>query len=140
MAVAAIKVDGMRELQAALKALDGESQKEIRVALNEVADTVRMGAARRVPTKTGKAKASLRATSSQRETRITAGGRKAEYYGWLDFGGRVGKERSVSRPFLRQGRYIWPTIAANRDTLARAVESQLVALARRKGLEVNSGV
>lgn len=134
-----IRVEGMRELQRALKELDGESQKEIRVALNRVADTVAQGAARRVPVRTGKARASLRAMSSQRETRVSAGGRKAPYYGWLEFGGRIGKDKSVVRPFVKGGRYLWPTIAANRDALAGAVEGALVDLARAKGLEVSGG-
>lgn len=132
-----IAVQGMKELQRALKELDGESQKQIRVALNTVADTVAQGAARRVPVKTGKARASLRAMSSQRETRIAAGGRKAPYYGWLDFGGRIGRNKSVARPFVPGGRYIWPTIAANRDNLAGAVDKALKDLARSKGLEVS---
>jgi hypothetical protein len=145
-----IAVEGMKDLQRALKDLDGESQKEIRVALNEVAATVAQGASRRVPVRTGRARGSLRAMSSQRETRISAGGRKAPYYGWLDFGGTVGKGRiaggekkraaaagSVKRPWFEGGRYIYPTIAANRDSLAKAVEKQLVDLARRKGLEVD---
>lgn len=132
-----IAVTGMKELQRALKDMDGESQKEIRVALNTVAATVVQGAARRVPVRTGKARSSLKAMSSQTETRIKAGGRKAEYYGWLDFGGRVGRKKSVARPVLRQGRYIWPTVAANRANLATAVQKALVDLARSKGLEVS---
>lgn len=131
-----ISVHGMKELQRALKELDGESQKEIRTALNTVADTVVQGAARRIPTRSGKARASLRSMSSQRETRIKGGGRKAPYLGWLEFGGRIGKDKSVSRPFVRGGRYIWPTIAANRQNLADAIQKALVDLARSKGLEV----
>lgn len=132
-----IAVQGMKELRKALRDLDGESQKEIRVALNEVASTVAQGAARRVPVRSGKARASLRAMSSQTETRIAAGGRKAPYYGWLDFGGRIGRNKAQKRPWFDGGRYIYPTIAANRDSLAKAVEAQLVKLARSKGLEVS---
>lgn len=132
-----IAVTGMKELRKALKDMDGESQKEIRVALNRVADTVAQGAARRVPVRSGKARATLRAMSSQTETRISAGGRKAPYYGWLDFGGRIGRNKSQLRPFFEGGRYIYPTIAANRDSLAKAVDKQLKDLARSKGLEVH---
>lgn len=132
-----IAVEGMKDLQRALKELDGESQKEIRVALNSVADTVAQGASRRVPSRSGKARASLRAMSSQRETRISAGGRKAPYYGWLDFGGRIGRDKATVRPFVKGGRYIWPTISANRDNLAAAVQKALVDLAKSKGLTVD---
>jgi hypothetical protein len=150
-----ISVQGMKELRKALRDMDGESQKEIRVALNQVAAGVAQGAARRVPVRTGKARATLRAMSSQTETRIAAGGKKAPYYGWLDFGGTVGHGRvaggskklaggatgghagATKRPWFPGGRYIYPTIAANRDSLAKAVEKQLVELARSKGLEVS---
>lgn len=135
--VKAIAVEGMKDLQAALKAMDGESQKEIRVALNRVAETVVAGAARRVPVRSGRARASLKAASSQRETRVGAGGRKAPYYGWLDFGGRIGRDKSQRRPFVAGGRYIWPAVAANREALARAVDEQLKSLARSKGLRVD---
>jgi len=129
-----IAVKGMVELQRALKALDGESQKEIRVALNRVADTVAQGAARRVPVRTGKARSSLRARSSQRETKVGAGGRKAPYYAWLDFGGRIGRDKSVRRRVVPGGRYLYPTLSANRDSLAKAIAQALQDLAERKGL------
>lgn len=131
-----IVVEGMKDLQRALKEMDGESQKEIRVALNAVAATVAQGAARRVPTRTGRARASIREMSSQRETRIVAGGRRAPYYAWLDFGGTIGRARSVKRRYVVGGRYLYPTIAANRDGLARAIQKQLEDLAKSKGLEV----
>ena len=129
-----IAVKGMVELQRALKDLDGESQKEIRVELNKIAETVASGAARRVPVRSGKARASLRAKSSQRETKASAGGRKAPYYAWLDFGGKTGRKKSVRRPFVRSGRYLYPTVGANRDTLVAAIAKALTDLARRKGL------
>jgi hypothetical protein len=132
-----IAVEGMKDLQRALKDLDGESQKEIRVALNEVAATVAQGASRRVPVRSGRARGSLKAMSSQRETRISAGGRKAPYYGWLDFGGRIGRDKATVRPFVPAGRYIWPAVAANRDGIAKAIEEALTDLARRKGFEVD---
>lgn len=129
-----IAVHGMKELQKALKDLDGESQKEIRLVLNDVAKTVAQGAAMRVPARTGRARASLRASSSQRESRVSAGGRKASYYGWLDFGGKTGRNKSVHRRFVPGGRYLYPTIAANRDSLVNAIAQSLNDLAKKKGL------
>ena len=132
--IAPIRIEGLREFQRALKAMDGEAQKQLRVALNNVADVVTAGAARRVPRRTGTAARSLRSQSSQREARVVGGSRKVPYYGWLDFGGRVGKGRSVSRPFVRSGRYLWPTVAANRQPLEKALQAALVRLARDAGL------
>lgn len=132
-----VRIQGLRELQAALKQMDGESQKQLRVALNSVAETVVAGAARRVPRKTGRAAASLRARSSQREAAITGGSKKVPYYGWLDFGGRVGRNKTVNRPVVKSGRYLWPTIAANRESLEKGLTTALADAARQAGFEVD---
>lgn len=136
-----IKIEGLREFQRALKEVDGESQKQLRVVLNQVAETVAQGAARRVPRKSGRAAASLRTASSQREARVQGGGARVPYYGWLDFGGtRTGRAGGRSyRPFVKSGRYMYPTIAANTDTLAKALSDALARVARDAGLEVTDG-
>lgn len=141
-AVPPLKIEGLRDLQRALKALDGESQKKIRVALNDVADTVAAGASRRVPVRTGKARASLRAQSSQREARVMGGSKKVPYYGWLEFGGtvgRVGAGGGAHRRYVAGGRYIYPAYAANREPIYKAVEQAMADLVRDAGLEVNGG-
>ena len=79
-----IKVVGLRDFQAALKDLDGESQKLLRVTLNEVAETVAAGARRRMPSKTGRARASVKTASSQREVRVREGSKKTPYVPWLE--------------------------------------------------------
>lgn len=154
--VAPIKIVGLRDFQKALKDLDGESQKQLRVVLNTVSDTVAQGAARRVPVRTGRARASLRAQSSQREAKVIGGSKKAPYYGWLDFGGTVGKGRvsggfkkraggetgghagSVKRRFLNSGRYMYPALDANRDSINKALQKSLEDLAKSVGLEVTA--
>lgn len=135
-AVDPIKVDGLKEFQRALKQMDGESQKQLRVVLNSAATTVATGAARRVPRRTGRAAASLRAMSSQREARVMGGSKKVPYYGWLDFGGRIGRDKSQRRAFVPAGRYMYPTFAANRDSIYTALQRGLADLARNAGLEV----
>jgi len=136
-AVEPIKVTGLREFQRALKELDGESQKQLRVVLNSVSETVAKGAARRVPVKTGRASSSLRAQSSQREARVIGGSKKVSYYGWLDFGGRIGRNKSNHRPFVKSGRYMYPTFTANRDSIYKALTAGLTDLARDSGLTVH---
>lgn len=132
---AAVKVQGLRELQAALKAAEDGAQKELRVALNRAAELVARGAARRVPTKTGRAKASLRAQSGQREAKVAGGSKKAAYYGWLEFGGRIGRDKATRRPFVQGGRYLWPSYAAQREQVARVIADELEALMKRTGLD-----
>lgn len=131
-----IKIKGVREFQAALKQMDGEAQKQLRVVFNEVAETVAGATRRRIPTRSGKAKGSVRVASTQREARVKLGSRRVPHAAWLDFGGRVGIHKSVSRPFVEEGRYLYPAYRANRDGIRRGVEEGLVQLARDAGLEV----
>jgi hypothetical protein len=132
-----IEISGLRELQRALRELDGESQKKLRLVLNEAAETVIGGARRRVPDRSGKARGSLKARSGQREAIVMGGGRKAPYYPWLDFGGKVGRDRSVQRTFVKSGRYLYPSWAASRRSVLEALAEAITDLAREAGLEVS---
>jgi len=131
-----VSIRGLRDFQAALKQMDDGAQKQLRVVLNKASELVLSGARKRVPTKTGAAVASLKAASSQREASIRAGSRKAPYYPWLDFGGRVGIGKSVKRPFLAKGRYIYREYDAVRPRVLGLLEAELAALAKNAGLTV----
>lgn len=129
-----IRIEGIKELQRSLKAMDGESQKRLRDVFNSAAQVVAEGAAMKVPRETGTARASIRVGSSQREARVKAGSaRKAPYYPWLDFGGRVGKKKSVARPFLKSGRYIFPAFDDRRDFIYQKLQDELIAMLRSVG-------
>lgn len=104
-----IKVDGLAQFSRNLKKLDSDLPKAVRLALNQSARLVVVGAQGRVPSDSGRARRSIRAASTRTEVRVRAGGARAPYYPWLDFGGRVGPRRSVSRPFLKDGRYLYFT-------------------------------
>jgi hypothetical protein len=134
--VSPIRVEGLRELQAALKAADGESQKQLRVIGNDAAEVIVAGAQRLVPRRSGRARGSIKARSGQREVRIVAGGGRAPYYAWLDFGGSVGRGGSVSRPFLRTGRYLYPTYRRRRGALVTELEKGLRKIVDAAGMEV----
>lgn len=143
-----IRIAGLRDMQKALKDLDGESQKELRLALNEAANVVVNVARRRVPVVTGAARASIRASSGQRSASVSAGGRKAPYFPWLDYGGTVGRGRSgkagtvgakegnVKRPFIKSGRYIYPAYSAQHDNVMRLLDKRIRSLVESKGLHV----
>lgn len=135
----AMKIAGLRDIQAGLKAADGESQKQIRVVFNNVAQAVVGGAQRRVPTLTGAMRKSIRATSGQREAKVSGGSSKVAYYGWRDFGGRVGIDKSVSLPYVKKGRYLYPAYDANKDSIEKALRKGLVDMCRNVGLEVDGG-
>lgn len=141
-----IKIDGLREFQKALKDMDGETQKKLKGVLDAAALAVVGGASRRVPARTGRARASLRARSSQREGRVMGGSAKVPYYGFLDFGnvvgggrGSVGRKDAVPRRFVPEGRYMYPAFHANRDSIYKALQQSIVKLAEEAGLGVDSG-
>lgn len=136
-AIEPIKIKGLIEFQRALKNVENGAQKQLRVVFNAVAETVAAGARRRVPTKSGKAKSSVKVASSQREAIVKAGGARVSYYPWLDFGGRVGIHKSVSRPFVQTGRYLYPAYDANRASIFPALEKGLEDLVRSSGLELD---
>ena len=139
-----IKIAGLRDFQKALKDMDGESQKKLRLVLNQAADVVVDRARPLIPHDGGTAKASLKAQSSQREVRVKAGGAKASYYPWLDFGGSVGRGHiprkagsgAIKRPFRSKGRYIYPSYEKSRNQVHDALVEGLANLAQEAGLEV----
>lgn len=136
MARAYVEVTGLRELRAQLKAADAALPKQIRVALNSASELVIDYARPRVPQRSGRARGSLKVRSSQTQARIAAGGRTAPYYPWLDFGGKVGRGKSVDRPFYTEGRYIYPGLRQNRDHITQAMSEALTDLMVGAGFEV----
>lgn len=136
MPVDPIRIDGLRQLQAALKAADGESQKQLRVALNQAAELVVAEVRTLVPVKTGKARASYRAQSGQREAKVVGGSRAAPHVGWLEWGGRVGRGKKVVRPRVRESRYVWPAYRRKQAAIAAKLEEAIVGVARGAGFDV----
>jgi hypothetical protein len=135
----AVKVDGLNQFVKGLKSLDRELPKALRKGLNEAVDLVVTSARSKVARRSGKAAASLRAGSTQKAARIVAGGSRAPYYPWLDFGGKVGPKHAVSRRFYRSGRYIYPALAERREETERLVSQAIVDAGRSAGIEVTSG-
>ena len=131
-----IKIGGLVEFQRSLRQLDADLPKALRLAGNEAAGLVVGWARPRVPTKSGKAAGSVRATSSQREAKVSGGGARVPWYPWLDFGGSVGRKKSVHRPFLKEGRYIYPGYVRQKDEVQERLTAALIDVAKTAGLEV----
>ncbi len=133
-----IEFEGMRELRRSLKGISKDAQKQLRLLQNEAAMIIIRDAKPKVPIGPGvggHAADSLKAASTQSATKISAGGNKFPYYPWLDFGGKVGKNRSVSRPFLTEGRYIWSSYSDKRKEVLAELERGLDALIKSTGLD-----
>ena len=133
----AIRVSGLKEFQRNLKRLDAELPKALRLAFNGAAQVVVEDARPKVPTLTGKAAGTVKARSTQTASRVVGGGNKAPYYPWLDFGGRVGRHRSVTRPFLKSGRYIYDAYFDNRARYAELLLQGLLEVASAADVELD---
>jgi hypothetical protein len=132
-----ISIVGVKEFQAALRTIDRDLPKQIRVIMNDAATLVIDWAVPRVPRNTGRAVKSIKARSSQREQRVAIGGNRAPYMPWLDFGGKVGPGGSVLRPFIKKGRYLYPGLEARSDEITEAMSKGFAELATAAGLEMD---
>lgn len=139
MVEAAIRVEGLKEFQANLRKLDSDLPKALRMAFNTAAEMVVDVAKPKVPTLTGKARRSVKARSTRTAARVQGGSKAVPYYPWLDFGGRVGRNKSIRRPFIKNGRYIYDAYFTNRDEFAEVLEMALIDVARQAGVVVEDG-
>jgi hypothetical protein len=132
-----ISITGLREFMRDMKTIDRGLPKVIRLASNESADIIVGYAQPRVPSLSGKARRTIKAKSTTREVRVVGGSaRGAPYYPWLDFGGRVGKNRSVRRTYSSDGRYLYPALAAKREEFHAALTQALITVCADAGIEV----
>ncbi len=132
-----VAVDGIDRVRRSLRELSPAAARGLRVGLNEVSDYLIGKITPKIPSRSGKARRSVKKRSTQAAVRIAVGGRAAPYYPWLDWGGKVGPNNSVVRPYLGDGRYVYPTLAQERDAIERRVQDVLDRIARDAGLEVD---
>lgn len=136
----AIKIDGLSQFAKRIKEIDADLPKTLRVALNTVADVVVTAARPNIPTRSGRARSSIKAASLRDKVRVRAGGSKAPYYPWLDYGGegRI-KGRPAKRTFVKQGRYLYPAYFKKRDSgeFGTILTTVLLDVVKAAGIEVN---
>lgn len=136
-AIDPIKVTGLREFSRDLKKVNGDLPKALRVALNGAAEIVVDEASGNVPRVTSKAANSIKARSTRTAVRITGGGARAPWYPWLDFGGRVGRNRSVHRVFYSEGRYLYAAYHERGPEFADILERALLDIVASAGIAVD---
>lgn len=137
IAVGVIKVDGLAQFSRALRRIDNDAPKELRVVQNRAASIVADRARPRVARDSGRAQRSVKASSTRTLSRVKGGGPKQPYYPWLEFGGRVGKRRSIHRRHIKSGRYIYPSYAAKKAVVQAHLTIGMIKLAERQGWKVN---
>lgn len=139
-----VKISGIKETSKALREVSKDAQKELRKGMLEIADTVARAASAKVPSVSGAAAASIKPKGSVKGASISMGGPSAPYYPWLDFGGSVGRGHkakqagsgSIKRPFIKEGRFLYPTIGEHKDYIGETAYKLLADLAEKHGLEV----
>ncbi|WP_027934566.1 hypothetical protein [Amycolatopsis thermoflava] len=139
MADELIRVEGWRELSRSLRRANSELPKGLRLAANEAAQLVVNDARPKVPVGPGKgghAASSIKAASTRTAARVQGGGSKFPYYPWLDFGGRVGPNKSVRRPFMKTGRYLWKSYADQKTKVAESLDTALRRVIEEAGIGV----
>ena len=140
MARAEIRVEGLAELRRALKnAEQVDDMADLRDGLKRAAGVVARDAQGRVPSRTGRARGSVRAVSGGNKAYVAGGKKAVPYYGWLDFGSRSprsGQSRSTgpwanSGKGPKRGRFIYPAITAKEREIVHLVQ-QAVSQALNK--------
>lgn len=131
-----VTVTGLRDLGKMLKELDSEAKQLMADTLKGIAEGVAADVRSRVPHRTGRLASSYKARGSATGAAIAFGGSKAPYAPWIDFGGKVGRGKSVSRPFVQGGRYLYPAIGDNMEDVVDLVAAAIDDIATRYGFKV----
>lgn len=137
IAMDAIRVEGLTQFSRALRQVDKDAPKQLRIIGNQAADVVAGKARPRVALRSGKAQRSIKASSTRTLSRVKGGGPKQPYYPWLEFGGRVGRKQATRRQLVKSGRYIYPAYAAKRAFIQAQLTVGMVKLASAQGWKVS---
>lgn len=131
-----IAVGGLAALNRGLRAIDSEAPKQLRLTFNAAANLLIDEARPEVPADTGAARRSMVARSTRTSARVAVGGKRAPYFPWLDFGGQGRRAgRPAPRPFIPDGRYVYPTLARIRPQIEHLLQESLSAVIAAAGLQ-----
>lgn len=136
MAKPQIQVDGLKPLVATLKQIDSDLPKGMRIALNKVATTLVEEVRPQFPLKSGRARKSVKASSTRTAARVRMGGPNALHAPWVDFGGKVGIRKSVERPFIKRGRYLYPTLDRMQPQIEQELQDAIKTVVEDAGLDM----
>jgi hypothetical protein len=136
--LAKVDIKGLDEFRQSLKAMDAGTQKMMRLVFADAVGLVIDWARPRMPSKSGRARGSIKAQLGDRRSSIALGGSRAPWAPWLDFGGE-GKRagRPPKRPFIREGRYVYQGLKIKRAEVLEALSAGIDRLAREAGFEVD---
>ena len=137
-----VRVEGLREVDKALRDMGDGIDKEFRGEAKGIADVVARDARGEVPKDSGAAASSIKAGATAKGAYVSGGKKSVPYYGWLDFGSRSplsGRPRSLgpwkgSGKGPAKGRFIYPALDRNRATIERRTLKAVKVARKRAGL------
>src|ERR1051325_180058 len=130
-----LEVRGLKELARKVRGADKSLARELQQTNKSVAKRVADEVRPEVPFFTGAAAQSVRARATAQRASVIAGGAKAPYYPWLEFGGTIQpKGAPITRPKVKGGRSLFPVIARERDHDVDAYVAALNDVLRRTNL------
>jgi len=136
-----VRLVGLREFKGALRQVDSTMPAALKAGFTDIAENVAGAIRSKVPTRSGRAAGSVKARGSQRGGAIAFGGTAAPHYPWLDFGGSTHRSGGgVNRPFIGEGRYVYPTIRDKGDDIKRETDELVGRLAKKAGFTTTGGI
>lgn len=102
---------------------------KFKAANKSAAEIVAQAASAKVPVRTGKLKASIRALGQARQGLVKMGKAKILYAGWIEFGGNI-KRGTIRRTFIKSGRYLYPALKQNSSRIRVLYERQVLEAIR----------
>lgn len=151
----AIQIRGLAEFKAVVKAMDVNTPKQMKNALNGVAKIVVVGARVRAPVRSGRLRGSIRAASTPTRAQIRMGSGTVLYAGFIDYGGTVGLRRHTAefraarkagrarfvavRPYIPTGRIMYPAFMQQRTLIQAELRKALIAVATTSGAAITHG-
>lgn len=131
-----LEFKGLDKYRQGLDRISKKIPDAVLAAFAEAGDIIADTARPKVPRRTGAAQRSLRSTPSPRGVRVVGGSSSVRYYAWLEYGGRAGRNGSVVREYVPQGRYIYPTYVSKRNDVERVLLNHVIRLFEQEGLKV----
>lgn len=132
-----VYVGGFTALSKKLKAIEPALQVTLRDELKDIAEGIASKVRSKIPVRTGRARSSVRAGATQSSAYVQEGKKSVPYVGWLDFGGvlrpKGGRHNTITRPVIKAGRYLYPTVAAERERTVDAASDAFIRAAHRAG-------
>ncbi len=100
----------------------------------DAAELVTESARPTVPVRTGRARGSLRTLFLGDSVAAAGGAVAVPYYGWLEFGGDAGRNHSVHRDRVPDGRYLYPAYVREAAEVEALMVMGLLDAARDAGI------